>query len=165
MVRQKHWTIIIVTAVIAAVIIGGGIWLWQQYKPIEQPNMATQEETTQAVRTSQELMKELILKNNPNATVENYKIFEEIKSPYSIKTAVLFGLNPDKTEDACCSEPVGIFINNEGALGKEYDILKGALNHLFLDNVRWQDDKTVFYDFVIFDEGGKQATEKSIEVE
>lgn len=112
----------------------------------------------QSTKTSSALMKDLIVKINPTATVENYKIFEEIKSPDSTKTAVLFGLDTEE----CCSEPIGIFINNQGVLGNEYDILKGALEHLYLENVKWQDNDTVLYDSVIADEGGKQATQKSI---
>lgn len=161
---NQLWKIII--AVIAtAVIVGGGVYWWQQSKLVEQPTPITQEETIQTFKTSQELMKELVLKDNPSAKVENYKIFEEIKSPYSNKIAVLFGFDPDKTVDGCCSTPVGIFINNESVLDKEYDILKGSLIHLSLNNVRWQDDKTVLYDSVIADEGGKRITEKSINVE
>ena len=109
-------------------------------------------------------MKELISKDSPVAIVENYKIFKEVLSPDATKSAVLFGLDIEKTQ-ICCSEPIGIFINNQGNLETRYDILQGALQHLYLDNVRWQDNSLVLYDFVILDEGGKQITQKSIQTE
>lgn len=161
---------IIIVVIIAVVAVGGLVYFWQQKNDVatnasdtlnSQQNPVAMEQPVQSAKTSLELMKELIIKNYPNATVENYKIFEEIKSPYSSKTAVLFGLDTEE----CCSEPIGIFINNQGRLGDKYDILQGALQHLYLDNVKWQDDKTVLYDFVIFDEGGKEATQRSINIE
>jgi hypothetical protein len=127
--------------------------------------------SNQGVKSSAELMNELIIKSNSDNyplsysnKPESYKIFKEIKSPYSEKTAVLFGLDLEKTQE-CCSEPIGIFINNQGRLGSEYFILTGALQHLYLKNVRWQNDKTVLYKFVVADEIGEQITQKSLNVE
>lgn len=123
--------------------------------------LESMEQPSQTVKSSTELMKELIIKNYPNATVENYKIFEEVKNPNSTKSAVLFGLDLEKTKE-CCSKPTGIFINNQGSLGSKYDILQGALEHMHFKNAKWQNDKTVQYDFVISDEKGERTTQKSI---
>lgn len=164
---------IIVAVIVTAVAVGGVTYFWQQKNNVSQ-NMpspinsiqkpAAQERSSQTIKTSGELMKELIIKNDPTADVENYKIFKEVKNPNSTKSAVLFGLDIEKTKE-CCSNPTGIFINNQGSLGIKYDILQGALQHMYLDNVKWLDNKTVQYDFVISDEGGKQSTQKSIAVD
>lgn len=122
------------------------------------------EVTNQKTKTSAELMKELIIKNYPTAVVENYKIFEEIKSPNSKKTAVLFGLDIKKTKE-CCLKPIGLFINNQGLLGTQYDILQGSLQQMYFENIKWNNDKSVSYNFVISDEGGKQVIQKTIVAE
>ncbi|MFA4853169.1 MAG: hypothetical protein WC599_11675 [Bacteroidales bacterium] len=164
---------IIIAVVVTAVVVGGVVYFWQQKNNVAQnvpstleskQKPTTQKQPSQSAKTSTELMKELIAKNYPTATVENYKIFEEIKSPNSTKSAILFGLDIEKTKE-CCSKPIGIFINNQGSLGTKYDILQGALQQMYLENAKWQDDKTVLYDFVISDEGGKKTTQKSLMVD
>lgn len=126
-------------------------------------NDVNQEVLSQSAKTSEELMNEVLNKNYSNLSVENYKIFEEVKSPDSTKSAVLFGLDIEKTNE-CCSKPTGIFINNQGKLGATYDILQGSLQHMSLENAIWQNEKTVLYDLIISDEGGDQSTQKSIEL-
>ena len=153
----------IITVIIVGLLGGGLFYFWQQKNDVA-TNGSSIQQPINSNKTSLGLMKELVVKEYPNAVVENCKIFKEVKSPYSEKIAVLFGLDIEKNPE-CCTKPIGLFINNQGNLGGEYDILQGALQHLYLDNVRWQDDKTVLYDFVISDEGGKQATQKSITVE
>ncbi|MCD4705947.1 hypothetical protein K8R61_02600, partial [bacterium] len=86
------------------------------------------------------------------------KIFEEIKSPFSQKSVILFGLNYDKTNE-CCLKPKGVFINNKGKLGSEYDILGGA-GYGYIDNVKWESDNKISYDFIGIDPGGKQIIKK-----
>ncbi len=164
---------IIVAVIVTAVVVGGVVYFWQQKNDVAQNVPSTleskqkpipQKQPSQSAKTSTELMKELIEKNYPTAAVENYKIFEEVKSPNSTKSAVLFGLDIEITKE-CCSKPIGIFINNQGSLGIKYDILQGALQQMYLENAKWQDEKSVLYDFVISDEGGKQTIQKSIMVD
>lgn len=117
-------------------------------------------------KTSYELMIDLLIRKNSDNEVrayglEYYKIFQEVKSPFDGKIAVLFGFDPDKTE-GCCSMPIGIFINDNGKIGKEFKILNGALEHMYLDNAEWQSHNALNYDFVIADEGGKTVTVETL---
>ena len=157
---------IVLAGIVTAIVVGGGAYLWQTSNHIEvQPiSQIIQVGTVPTIKTSQELMEELLLKVNSGSITENYKIFEEVKNRNSTKSAVLFGLDIEKTKE-CCSKPIGIFINNQGGLGAEYDILQGALQHMYLENAKWQNDESVLYDLVISDEGGKQTTQKSIAVD
>jgi len=146
--------LIVFAGIVTAIIVGGGAYFWQTANHIEV-------QTNQTAKASAELMRELIMKNYPTAAVENYKIFDEVKSPDSTKSAVLFGLDIEKTKE-CCSKPTGLFINNQGSLGAKYDSLQGVLDHMYLANAKWQDNKTVQYDLVISDEGSEQTTQKFI---
>ena len=98
-------------------------------------------------KTAYDLLESKDMKKQDNP---DYKIFEEIKSPNSKNIAVLYGLNTEE----CCSEPTAIFINNNGTLYKENFALVGALQHLFLNNVRWQNNSSVFFDDNVIDERG-----------
>ncbi|MFH0854781.1 MAG: DKNYY domain-containing protein [bacterium] len=104
-------------------------------------------------KSNQELLKELLSKNNDT---NNYKIFSITKSPNSNNAAVLFGLERYK--------PSGIFININGKLYEESFQLRGALEHLYLENVEWSGNNLVFFDSVIDDEGGKTITHKQIPI-
>ncbi len=118
---------------------------------------------TKMDKTSADLMNELLLLNGASeGSLDNYKIFEEVKSPDSKKTVVLFGLDLDKTKE-CCSEPTALFINNDGVLGNS-EMLVGALQHLYLDNVKWVDNENITYDYVVADEGGINRTEKFLSI-
>ena len=93
------------------------------------------------------------------------EIFAEIKRPYSSKSVVLFGSDPEKDPEQCCLSPKGIFINNRGILGKEYEFVRGDWNHLSLENPKWIDDNTVSYYYVISDESGNYLTKKIIKAD
>jgi hypothetical protein len=143
-------TILAIIGVII-IIIAIIIWQWQtQNKP------AIQNQTTENKKTSQELMEELLKKDEPGINAEDYKIFEEIKSPFSEKTVVLFGRDFEKTQE-CCLKPIGLFIINNGVLAWEHNFIIGsvhALNNLYFDNVKWKDDNSILYDFT--DDTGEQ---------
>jgi len=98
--------------------------------------------------TSYKLMLELLAQQN--LEYSNYKIFEEIKSPNLKNIAVLYGLNTKE----CCGEPTAIFINKNGTLYQENFALVGALQHLFLNNVRWENNSSVLFDDNITHEPG-----------
>lgn len=112
-------------------------------------------------KSNQELLEELLSKNN---NINKYKIFSITKSPNSNNAAVLFGLDSAKN-NGCCSKPTGIFINIDGKLYKESFQLGGALEHLYLENVKWSGDNLIFFDSVIADEGGVKITTKTLYME
>lgn len=102
-------------------------------------------------KSNQKLLEELMSKNNDNS---NYKVFSITKNHDSNNTAVLYGLDGYK--------PNGIFININGELHDESFQLNGALEHLYLENVKWSGNNYVFFDSAIEDEGGKTITHKQI---
>lgn len=102
-------------------------------------------------KSNQELLDELMTKNNDNS---NYKLFSVIKNYDTNNAAVLYGLEGYK--------PTGIFININNELYEDSFQLTGALEHMYLENVKWSGNNYVFFDSVIEDEGGKTVTHKQI---
>lgn len=102
--------------------------------------------------SSKEIMDKLLLKEEYDLSI--FKIFEEIKSPDNLKSAVLIGLDYEKTKE-CCIRPTAVFINNNGVLHKDYYFLKGALNFLYLEDIKWLNNYTLSFYKVVSSEGGK----------
>lgn len=126
---------------------------------------------TYSTYNGQILMRELLIKDNPEILNSNkflgpeyYRIFEESQSPHSDKVAILFGLDSEKTK-GCCSEPIGLFLVIQGKLGNNYKILKGDLEHQYLANIIWDNENLISYNVATIDEGGKTYREEYLKAE
>lgn len=127
-----------------------------------QQNQGQSEPKAITGKNSEEIMKKIL--KNENQTVEIYKIFEEIQSPYDVNVkAVLFGLDKSIIKE-CCSHPTAIFINNNGTQEGDYVVLQGSLNNMSIKNVKWVSDKQVSYDQIQMDEAGDRSVTKYLNV-
>lgn len=125
----------------------------------------TEKSVNPKITNAEKFLKEFLLKNlspKPDeATLSRYSVISVVQNSAMTKRAVVIGvLNYDDPNNKF---KMGVFVIDDGIISKltdKYEMLHGALEHMAIEDVAWENDSTLSYSVVSYDEGGITKTKK-----